>query len=235
MKHQAISNRTATRISTRRLVAVAAFIGLLSCLTDTQGATGKKMSVQGESLVLVKTEPGKLCFDRVTKGSLTLRSTYVAGKPGGIIYDEGRDYVVDYAAGTITRCANSRIPDYSTNCLYGQKDFDHTKFPSYRNHEWFVWADYRTTNGKPWAKPNDQSKQLMAVRKKLAVGESFPWGGVTAEVIARVAAEGFDLLDAPPQRLNAKDTPIPFHPNLWTAHRPTAQAIATAARNLLRR
>ena len=42
------------------------------------------------------------------------------------------------------------------------------------------------------------------------------------------------LLDAPPQRLNAKDTPVPYHPNLWAAHRPTARSIAVAARNLLR-
>ena len=69
----------------------------------------------------------------------------------------------------------------------------------------------------------------------LCVGEAWPWGGVTAEVIARVATEGFGLLDAPPQRLNAKDTPIPYHPNLWAAHRPTARSIAAAARNLLAR
>ncbi len=68
----------------------------------------------------------------------------------------------------------------------------------------------------------------------LCVGEAFPWGGVTAEVVARVASEGFDLLDAPPKRLNAKDTPIPYHPALWAAHRPTARSIAAAARNLLR-
>jgi acetoin:2,6-dichlorophenolindophenol oxidoreductase subunit beta len=68
----------------------------------------------------------------------------------------------------------------------------------------------------------------------LCVGEAWPWGGVTAEVIARVASEGFALLDAPPQRINAKDTPIPYHPNLWTYHRPTARSIAAAARNLLR-
>ena len=49
---------------------------------------------------------------------------------------------------------------------------------------------------------------------------------MTAEVIARVASEGFGLLDAPPQRLNAKDTPVPYHPNLWAAHRPTARSIA---------
>jgi len=42
------------------------------------------------------------------------------------------------------------------------------------------------------------------------------------------------LLDVPPQRLNAKDTPVPYHPNLWTAHRPTAHAVAGAARKLLR-
>ena len=40
----------------------------------------------------------------------------------------------------------------------------------------------------------------------LCVGESFPWGGATAEIIARVTAEVFSLLDAAPQRLNAKDT-----------------------------
>jgi pyruvate dehydrogenase E1 component beta subunit/2-oxoisovalerate dehydrogenase E1 component beta subunit len=68
----------------------------------------------------------------------------------------------------------------------------------------------------------------------LCVGESFPWGGTTAEVIARVTSEGFHLLDAAPQRVNAKDTPIPYHPNLWAAHRPNAKAIAAKARNLLR-
>jgi len=53
-------------------------------------------------------------------------------------------------------------------------------------------------------------------------------------VVARVASEGFGLLDAPPQRLNAKDTPVPYHPNLWKAHRPTAQRIALTARHLQR-
>ncbi len=69
----------------------------------------------------------------------------------------------------------------------------------------------------------------------LCVGESWPWGGVTAEVVARVASEGFALLDAPPMRLNAQDTPVPFHPNLWAVHRPAAERIANAARDLLRK
>lgn len=86
-------------------------------------------------------------------------------------------------------------------------------------------------------KPLDTDTVMASVARTgrlLCVGESFPWGGVTAEVIARVASEGFGLLDAPPQRLNAKDTPVPYHPNLWAAHRPTARSIAAAARQLLK-
>ncbi len=86
-------------------------------------------------------------------------------------------------------------------------------------------------------KPLDTDTVMASVARTgrlLCVGEAWPWGGVTAEVIARVACEGFGLLDAPPQRLNAKDTPVPYHPNLWAAHRPTARSIAAAARNLLR-
>ncbi len=86
-------------------------------------------------------------------------------------------------------------------------------------------------------KPLDTDTVMASVARTgrlLCVGESFPWGGVTAEVIARVASEGFGLLDVPPQRLNAKDTPVPYHPNLWAAHRPTARSIAAAARKILR-
>lgn len=85
-------------------------------------------------------------------------------------------------------------------------------------------------------KPLDTDTVMASVARTgrlLCVGEEWPWGGVTAEVIARVASEGFGLLDAPPMRLNAKDTPVPFHPNLWAAHRPTARSITAAARQLL--
>lgn len=85
-------------------------------------------------------------------------------------------------------------------------------------------------------KPLDTDCILASVARTgrlLVVSEAWPWGGVAAEVIARVSAEGFELLDAPPQRLNARDTPVPYHPNLWTAHRPTADAVARAARHLL--
>lgn len=86
-------------------------------------------------------------------------------------------------------------------------------------------------------KPIDTDTVLASVARTgrlLAVGEAWPWGGVTAEIVARVASEGLALLDVPPRRLNAKNTPIPFHPNLWGTHRPTAPTIARALRELLR-
>src|SRR6266849_1560918 len=86
-------------------------------------------------------------------------------------------------------------------------------------------------------KPLDTDTVLASVARTgrlLCVGESFPWGGATAEVIARVTSEGFHLLDAAPQRVNAKDTPIPYHPNLWSTHRPNAKNVAAKARALLR-
>lgn len=85
-------------------------------------------------------------------------------------------------------------------------------------------------------KPIDTDTIMASIARTgrlLALGEAFPWGGVTAEVVSRVVAEGFHLLDAPPARLNAKDTPIPYHPNLWRAHRPTPETIIDALRKLL--
>ncbi|HEX4264671.1 MAG TPA: transketolase C-terminal domain-containing protein [Verrucomicrobiae bacterium] len=112
-------------------------------------------------------------------------------------------------------------------------------------HEALLAADELATEGAQIevvdlrsVKPLDTDTVMASVARTgrlLCVGESWPWGGVTAEVIARVASEGFGLLDAPPQRLNAKDTPIPYHPNLWAVHRPTARSIAAAARNVLRK
>jgi pyruvate dehydrogenase E1 component beta subunit/2-oxoisovalerate dehydrogenase E1 component beta subunit len=111
-------------------------------------------------------------------------------------------------------------------------------------HEALAAADELATEG--WQvevvdlrsiKPLDTDTVVASVARTgrlLCVGEAWPWGGVTAEVIARVSAESYGLLDAPPQRLNAKDTPVPYHPNLWAAHRPTARSVAAAARKLIR-
>lgn len=85
-------------------------------------------------------------------------------------------------------------------------------------------------------KPLDMDTVIASVARTgriLALGEGFPWGGVTSEIVSRIVAEGFHLLDAPPLRLNAKDTPIPYHPDLWAAHRPTPESIVEKLRELL--
>lgn len=85
-------------------------------------------------------------------------------------------------------------------------------------------------------KPIDTDTILASVARTgrlLVVSEDFPWGGVAAEVVARVASEGLHLLDAPPLRLSSRDCPIPYHPDLWKAHRPHSEDIAAAVRYLI--
>lgn len=85
-------------------------------------------------------------------------------------------------------------------------------------------------------KPLDIDTVLASVARTgrlLALGEAYPWGGVTAEIVSRVTEEAFHLLDAPPMRLNSRDTPVPYHPKLWATHRPTPESICEALRKLL--
>ncbi|MBI5092106.1 MAG: SGNH/GDSL hydrolase family protein [Candidatus Hydrogenedentes bacterium] len=205
----------------KKMMILLALACAVSCMTvPPQTARNEKMNIVGESLVLAKTDPGVLCFDGVVKGSVTLRSTFVAGKAGGIVYTEGSDFVVDYAKGTIARTAGSRIPDYSTNVMYGLKDFDHTKLKEFTNHPWFVWADYQTIHGTPFAQPNDQSAYLVNVRKKLEAGgpfliatygDSITAGGEASEPDLRFQARYAKYLQAkfPKAQIEVKDVSIP--------------------------
>jgi len=145
---------------------------LSAALAITGYGEGQMMKISGDSLVLAGTNPGKLCFDQIEKGSVVIRASYF---PGGTVYTENRDYTVDYREGTIARTPESRIPDYATHMLYGRKDFDHRKFPYPKccNYQYFVWVDYRTDAGTSLAAPNDQSKYLSQTRKRLEAGGPF--------------------------------------------------------------
>jgi len=70
--------------------------------------------------------------------------------------------------------------------------------------------------------------QVSRSGRVVVVSEDFPFGGVAGEVVARIAEAGFGWLDAPPLRVTAKDTPIPFQPDLWRAHRPQVGHITEA-------
>ncbi len=58
------------------------------------------------------------------------------------------------------------------------------------------------------------------------------WGpmGVGAEVVARVVAEAFDYLDAPPTRVCQEDVPLPYAANLEALSLPTIDKIVKAAK-----
>lgn len=147
------------------LVTMAAMVWAAEETTTTE--------VVGDSLVLVKSEPGNLCFEKIVPGTVELRSTFMAGLPETVVYENEKDYVVDYDAGTVARTADSRIPDFSTNCLYGQKDFDHNQFPGFGNTSFTVFVDYKTQAGFPLFEETNQAALLSQTAQKLQEGGPF--------------------------------------------------------------
>ncbi len=71
----------------------------------------------------------------------------------------------------------------------------------------------------PW----DKEAVLTSVRKTskvLVLHEDTHTGGFGAEIAATIAEEAFEDLDAPPKRIAAPDTPVPFSPTLEQAFIP---------------
>jgi len=84
--------------------------------------------------------------------------------------------------------------------------------------------------------PLDMETILKSVKKTgrvIVVHESPTRGGIGAEIVRRIAAEGFDYLDAPPIVHAGADLPIPFSPPLEKACLPQPETIADAARRLV--
>jgi 2-oxoisovalerate dehydrogenase E1 component beta subunit len=83
----------------------------------------------------------------------------------------------------------------------------------------------------PW----DKHAVLESVRKTskvLVLHEDTHTGGFGAEIAATIAEEAFEHLDAPPKRITAPDTPVPFSPALEAAFIPQADNVAAALREL---
>ncbi len=84
--------------------------------------------------------------------------------------------------------------------------------------------------------PMDTQTLLDSLRKtgRLITIEEGPMTlGIGAEVIARVATAGFGLLKAPPIRIAAPETPVPYARNLETAMLPDPERVAQAVRRLM--
>jgi pyruvate/2-oxoglutarate/acetoin dehydrogenase E1 component len=83
----------------------------------------------------------------------------------------------------------------------------------------------------PW----DKEAVLASVRKTskvIVLHEDTRTGGFGAEIAATIAEEAFEDLDAPPRRITALDTPVPFAPVLEAAFLPQAGDVAAALREL---
>ncbi|MEI9905210.1 MAG: pyruvate dehydrogenase complex E1 component subunit beta [Asticcacaulis sp.] len=82
-------------------------------------------------------------------------------------------------------------------------------------------------------RPLDTDTIVASVRKtnRLVTVEE-GWGpmGVGAEVAARVVAEAFDDLDAPPARVHQEDVPMPYAANLEALTVPSVDKIVTAVK-----
>jgi pyruvate dehydrogenase E1 component beta subunit len=82
-------------------------------------------------------------------------------------------------------------------------------------------------------RPLDKETILTSVKKTnrlVAVEESWPFAGITAEISAMVTEEAFDYLDAPVIRATGKDIPLPYAANLEKLALVQIEDIVDAAR-----
>jgi 2-oxoisovalerate dehydrogenase E1 component beta subunit len=83
--------------------------------------------------------------------------------------------------------------------------------------------------------PLDKAAILQTVKKTnkiLILHEAARTGGIGGEIAATIAEEAFEWLDAPPVRLAAIDTPVPYSPPLEEYHLPQIKDVLAAARKL---
>ena len=74
---------------------------------------------------------------------------------------------------------------------------------------------------------------LARTHRAVVVHEAVQAFGVGAEIVATIADEGFDELDAPLLRVAAPFMPVPFATSLEQAYAIDAAAVITAARKTL--
>jgi len=84
--------------------------------------------------------------------------------------------------------------------------------------------------------PLDEEIIFSSVKKTgklLILHEACERGGIGGEIVARVVGNVFDYLDAPPGRLAAKNTPMPFAPNLEKFVIPQVEDIKAKVKEML--
>jgi pyruvate/2-oxoglutarate/acetoin dehydrogenase E1 component len=84
--------------------------------------------------------------------------------------------------------------------------------------------------------PMDEAAILESVKKThrlVAVDEDNPRCSLAADVVALVAGEAFDYLDAPPKMITAPHTPVPFSPVLEDTYLPSVDTIVSTVQSLM--
>jgi acyl-CoA thioesterase I len=139
-------------------------------LAGCAGGPGGRLEHQcGESVVLIGEEPAALAHLPAAGKPVSVRSRYEAG-PGATTFMEGRDFVLDYAHGTIRRTPGSPLPDFRRNMLYGQHEFDHSKFPGFGNNGFFTFIDYSYKGADRWPVQPSQTRFLKSTVARLKAG-----------------------------------------------------------------
>lgn len=73
---------------------------------------------------------------------------------------------------------------------------------------------------------------LAKTHRMVTVEEGWPDCGIGANICARVMDEGFDLLDAPVERVTGADVPMPYAANLEAMAMPSAAPVVAAAKRV---
>ena len=85
-------------------------------------------------------------------------------------------------------------------------------------------------------RPLDEHAILESVRKTnraVVVEEGWPHAGIGAQVVDLIQRDAFDDLDAPVQRVNQADVPMPYNKHLERADKASPEKVAQAARRVL--
>jgi pyruvate dehydrogenase E1 component beta subunit len=86
--------------------------------------------------------------------------------------------------------------------------------------------------------PIDYDHVIDSVRRThrlVVVDEDTPICSIASDICARVAEEAFDYLDAPPSRVTAPHTPVPYSRALENIYIPNEARVINTVRNLLAR
>jgi pyruvate dehydrogenase E1 component beta subunit len=84
-------------------------------------------------------------------------------------------------------------------------------------------------------RPLDIATVVASVKKTnriVTVEETWPACSIGSEICARVAAEAFDYLDAPPTKITGADVPMPYAANLERLALPSVEQVIEAVKSV---